>query len=41
MGIDATRKWATEGFGREWPDDIRMGEEIVALVNRRWKEYGF
>jgi 4-hydroxy-3-polyprenylbenzoate decarboxylase len=41
MGIDATRKWATEGFGRVWPDDIRMGEEIVALVNRRWKEYGF
>jgi 4-hydroxy-3-polyprenylbenzoate decarboxylase len=41
MGIDATRKWATEGFGREWPEDIRMGEEIVALVNRRWKEYGF
>jgi 4-hydroxy-3-polyprenylbenzoate decarboxylase len=41
MGIDATRKWASEGFAREWPDDIRMAEEIVALVSRRWKEYGF
>jgi 4-hydroxy-3-polyprenylbenzoate decarboxylase len=41
MGIDATRKWASEGFGREWPEDIRMPEEIVALVSRRWKEYGF
>ncbi|HEU4949445.1 MAG TPA: UbiD family decarboxylase, partial [Candidatus Deferrimicrobiaceae bacterium] len=40
MGIDATRKWASEGFRRDWPDDIRMEEEIVALVNRRWKEYG-
>jgi 4-hydroxy-3-polyprenylbenzoate decarboxylase len=41
MGIDATRKWASEGFRREWPEDIRMGEETVALVTRRWKEYGF
>jgi 4-hydroxy-3-polyprenylbenzoate decarboxylase len=41
MGIDATRKWASEGFAREWPEDIRMAEEIVALVSRRWKEYGF
>jgi 4-hydroxy-3-polyprenylbenzoate decarboxylase len=41
MGIDATRKWASEGFAREWPEDIRMKEEIVELVTRRWKEYGF
>lgn len=41
MGIDATRKWASEGFAREWPEDIRMHEEIVELVTRRWKEYGF
>ncbi|MGE5753836.1 MAG: menaquinone biosynthesis decarboxylase [Deltaproteobacteria bacterium] len=41
MGIDATRKWASEGFAREWPEDIRMAGEIVALVSRRWKEYGF
>ncbi|HSL98510.1 MAG TPA: menaquinone biosynthesis decarboxylase [Candidatus Limnocylindria bacterium] len=41
MGIDATRKWASEGFAREWPEDIRMNEDIVELVTRRWKEYGF
>jgi 4-hydroxy-3-polyprenylbenzoate decarboxylase len=41
MGIDATRKWASEGFAREWPEDIRMDETIVDLVTRRWKEYGF
>ncbi len=41
MGIDATRKWASEGFAREWPDDIRMDPEVAALVTRRWKEYGF
>jgi 4-hydroxy-3-polyprenylbenzoate decarboxylase len=41
MGIDATRKWSSEGFGREWPEDIRMDGGIVELVTRRWKEYGF
>ncbi|MBP2674202.1 MAG: menaquinone biosynthesis decarboxylase, family [Deltaproteobacteria bacterium] len=41
MGIDATRKWASEGFAREWPEDIVMPAEIVDLVTRRWKEYGF
>jgi len=41
MGIDATRKWAAEGFAREWPEDIRMDGDIVELVTRRWKEYGF
>ena len=40
MGIDATRKWASEGFAREWPEDIVMPREIVELVTRRWKEYG-
>ncbi len=41
MGIDATRKWQGEGQVRPWPDDIRMKPEIVDLVTRRWKEYGF
>jgi len=26
MGIDATRKWASEGFTRPWPDEILMDE---------------
>jgi 4-hydroxy-3-polyprenylbenzoate decarboxylase len=40
MGIDATRKWAAEGFNRPWPDDIRMTPEIQALVDRKWKKLG-
>ena len=27
MGIDATRKWSSEGFTRPWPDEILMDEE--------------
>ncbi|MCX7792905.1 MAG: menaquinone biosynthesis decarboxylase [Thermodesulfovibrionales bacterium] len=41
MGIDATKKWLSEGFTRPWPPDIKMSEEIVRLVTERWKEYGF
>jgi 4-hydroxy-3-polyprenylbenzoate decarboxylase len=41
MGIDATKKWKSEGFLREWPDEIVMSEEIKKLVEKRWKEYGF
>ncbi|MFQ5749082.1 MAG: menaquinone biosynthesis decarboxylase [Planctomycetota bacterium] len=40
VGIDATRKWPEEGFQREWPEEIVMSEDIQALVERRWKEYG-
>lgn len=40
MGVDATRKWESEGFTREWPEEIRMSPEIKALVDARWKEYG-
>ena len=25
---------------REWPDEIRMTDEVRALVDRRWREYG-
>lgn len=41
MGIDATIKWKAEGFQREWPEKMEMSEEIIKLVNERWKEYGF
>lgn len=41
MGIDATKKWASEGFNRDWPDDTVMSDEIRKLVDSRWKEYGF
>ncbi len=40
MGIDATKKWPEEGYQRQWPDEIRMSDEIKALVDRRWKSYG-
>jgi 4-hydroxy-3-polyprenylbenzoate decarboxylase len=39
IGIDATAKGPAEGT-REWPDEIEMSEEVRALVDRRWKEYG-
>ncbi|MDI3281243.1 MAG: menaquinone biosynthesis decarboxylase [Bacillota bacterium] len=40
VGIDATRKWPSEGFARPWPEEIKMSQEIVERVTRRWKEYG-
>ena len=40
MGFDATKKWRAEGHNREWPEDIRMNEEIIALVEKKWSEYG-
>jgi 4-hydroxy-3-polyprenylbenzoate decarboxylase len=39
IGIDATRKGEAEGT-RPWPEEIRMTEEVKALVDRRWDEYG-
>ncbi|MCL1998316.1 MAG: menaquinone biosynthesis decarboxylase [Turicibacter sp.] len=41
MGIDATKKWQSEGYDRDWPDDIAMSEEVVKMVDARWKSYGF
>lgn len=40
IGIDATKKLPSEGFTRNWPDDIVMSEDIKKLVTERWKEYG-
>ncbi len=40
MGIDATRKWPSEGFNRPWPDEILMDEKTKALVDKKWKELG-
>ena len=41
VGIDATRKWAEEGFSRDWPDAIVMAPEVEQRVDTRWAEYGF
>jgi 4-hydroxy-3-polyprenylbenzoate decarboxylase len=40
MGVDATRKWPTEGFSRPWPDEILMDAKTKALVDKKWKELG-
>jgi 4-hydroxy-3-polyprenylbenzoate decarboxylase len=39
LGIDATHKGPAEGT-REWPPEIVMSDEVKALVDRRWAEYG-
>ena len=40
MGIDATRKWPTEGFTRPWPEVIRMDEATRRRVNALWAALG-
>jgi 4-hydroxy-3-polyprenylbenzoate decarboxylase len=37
MGVDATRKWATEGFTRPWPAEIVMDSKTRAAVDSKWK----
>ena len=40
MGIDATRKWAGEGFTRPWPGVIEMSSEVKRRVDELWKRAG-
>ena len=40
MGIDATRKWAAEGFTRPWPPMLSMDAEVKAKVDALWKKLG-
>jgi 4-hydroxy-3-polyprenylbenzoate decarboxylase len=40
MGIDATRKWAAEGFTRPWPAMLTMDPEVRAKVDALWKKLG-
>ena len=40
MGIDATRKWPTEGFSRPWPDEIKMDSSVKARIDQLWKSLG-
>ncbi|MFO1145063.1 MAG: UbiD family decarboxylase [Rhodospirillales bacterium] len=39
LGIDATSKWEPETM-REWGRKIRMTDDIVDLVSRKWHAYG-
>lgn len=40
MGIDATRKWAAEGFTRQWPPMLLMPKEIRQKVDAMWPKLG-
>jgi 4-hydroxy-3-polyprenylbenzoate decarboxylase len=40
MGIDATRKWAAEGFSRPWPRLIEMDAATKARIDNLWKKLG-
>ena len=40
MGIDATRKWAAEGFMRPWPAMIEMDRATKARVDAMWSRLG-
>jgi 4-hydroxy-3-polyprenylbenzoate decarboxylase len=40
LGLDATRKWRSEGFEREWPDAIVMDEQTKKYVDSIWAKLG-
>ncbi|HET6895298.1 MAG TPA: menaquinone biosynthesis decarboxylase [Candidatus Baltobacteraceae bacterium] len=40
IGVDATRKDASEGYTREWPPDMIMDEQTRTRVSERWSSYG-
>ncbi|HTV56743.1 MAG TPA: menaquinone biosynthesis decarboxylase [Terriglobia bacterium] len=40
MGVDATRKWPTEGFTRQWPDEIKMDPTTKRRVDELWIKLG-
>ncbi len=40
MGIDATRKWAAEGFTRPWPQMLAMPAEVKSRVDAIWSKLG-
>ncbi len=40
MGIDATRKWAAEGYLGIWPDEIKMDSGTKARVDALWSRLG-
>ncbi|MGZ8494601.1 MAG: menaquinone biosynthesis decarboxylase [Candidatus Binatia bacterium] len=40
LGLDATRKWRSEGFEREWPDAIVMDEKTKNYVDSIWAKLG-
>lgn len=39
MGIDATKKLPSEGFARDWPNEILMDKAVKAHVDQKLKQY--
>jgi len=40
MGIDATRKWASEGLMRKWPERVATTEEAGKKAEKIWRQIG-
>lgn len=40
VGIDATRKLASEGFDRVWPDEIEMDADVKRRIDTLWPKLG-
>jgi 4-hydroxy-3-polyprenylbenzoate decarboxylase len=40
IGFDCTRKLPAEGFGREWPDVIKMSDDVKSRVDAMWSRLG-
>lgn len=40
FGIDATRKWRSEGFERQWPDPIVMDDATKRYIDSIWDKLG-
>jgi 4-hydroxy-3-polyprenylbenzoate decarboxylase len=41
LGIDGTRKnHGTDGFKRDWPNPVVMGEETIEAVDQKWEKLG-
>jgi 4-hydroxy-3-polyprenylbenzoate decarboxylase len=38
MGIDATRKWPSEGFTREWPTRLATAPAAARRANEIWEK---
>jgi len=40
FGIDATRKWRSEGFEREWPEAVVMDNATKKYIDSIWEKLG-
>ncbi len=40
LAIDVTKKCKEEGFPRDWPEELKMDEGIVAKIDSLWQDLG-